>query len=598
MKLLAFLFLLPCVALAQIGTGPSVRQTNSSATGLTLLGSTITPSGGSISSSGFAGNGGGLTNVNGEFIVTSYGALGGTNNDTAVFNALLGIPGATVVIPYRTNGFTVGNLHVTNSVTFINRGSVLFFATNATGVCVDMHDNTNIVLHVLRIDCQNVSNYVSLLPSSVVTRPYPETYLSYSRSGIRVNMEANSVYACKISNVSGPGFSGHNQHGGSSESFPLTAFVGNNVLDSTMGFDFNAFTNAATAEYSSIYGLNASGCMYGIKIGAGNIRVIGSTFSGNGMGHLIQGGTNPQNGQFVGCTFNHNAFPIYGEGAARGTIYDGCYFSANTGPIYLNGVAGFQIRNSQLGDRPWIFITNSTSVFVPSVVVQNNSYLGLWANNRITNASTSEFVHYGNVSIDRAADNDNPWLFTAINTGDFNPQFGWGNTVSNANSGVYYYQGRRSDGLTYMVGAQGDTATGLVLQHTRGAGNLGTTFASILGDQGFVSRLSDIETNTAPNTVITNDIVVGAKTTARGQRFSIALSVFGTATLTVPVDGSLVVSNASDGKILTQKFSVPAGVLAVYTITNELCIPDAGPSSIYWVTNCSVVPNTTIITYK
>lgn len=466
-----------------------------------------------------------VTNLNGIYLVTTHGALGGTNDDTAVFQSLLSIPGATVVIPYRTNGFTVGNLHVTNSVTFINNGSVLFFKTNATGYCIDTHNNTNYVLSDLRIDGQNVSNYVSLLPASTVTRPYPETYLNYTRHGIGVNMEGGKVTGCKVSNFSGACYRGYNQNGGSSEAFTLTTFSGNNAHDSLMGFDFNAFTNTATAEYSSLVELNAEGCMYGIKVGAGNIRVVASTFSGNGVGHLLQGGTNPNHGQFVGCTLNHNVYPINGEGVATGEIYNGCQILANTGPIYLNGVAGLRFVGCQFGDPIRMFITNTVSVFAPTLVLQNCGYFGKWINNAITNASTTEIVRYGNVSVDAAADNDNPWLFTAINTGDFNPQFGWGNTVSNANGGVYYYQGRRSDGLTYEVGVQGDSASGHVFQHTRGAGNLGTTYASILGNAGFVSQLSDIETNTAPYAIRTNEFALNTFYTNNAQRSYVQVTV-------------------------------------------------------------------------
>lgn len=462
-------------------------------------------------------NGNNLTNVNGEFIVTQYGALGGTNDDTTVFQNLLSVPGSVVIIPYSTTGFTVGNLNITNSVTFINRGSVLFFKTNATGMCLNMRDNTNIVITDLRIDGQNVSNYVSLLPTSVVTRPYPENYLNYTRGGIEVNAEANRIVGCKISNFSGPCYKFHNQNGGSSEASPLTIFSGNDAQNSLMGFDFNAFTNAATAEYMSVYGLNASDCMYGIKIGAGNVRVVASTFSANGIGHLMQGGTNPNHGQFVGCTFNHNVFPIYGEGILTGEIFTGCQLLANTGPIYLNGVVGFRMSGCQFGNPFSMFVTNSVSVFAPSIVIENSGYFGKWANVALTNASTTEIVLRGNVSVDAAADNDNPWLFTAINTGDYNPQLGWGNTVSNASGGVYYYMGRRNpDGYTYEVGPQSAGATAHIFQHSRGAGNVGTTYISLLGDgRGiFTGTLTSVGTNVV--TGVATNVITGVSV-FRGQ---------------------------------------------------------------------------------
>lgn len=466
-------------------------------------------------------DGSGLTNVGGLFIVTDYGALGGTNNDTAVFQSLLSIPGATVIIPYRTNGFTVGNLHVTNSVTFVNRGSVLFFATNATGVCVDMHDNTNIVIDGLRIDGQSVSNYEALITANLVLLPNPELYFMQNHYGMDVNMEANRVTGCKVSNFKGAAYTFHNTHGGSSESFNLTDFRGNNALDSMLGFNFNAFTNSLVAEYSRVSDLNASGCTYGIKIGAGNIGVANSTFSGNGVGHLLQGGTNPAHGQFVGCTFNHNKFPIFGEGIIPGEIYIGCIFLANTGPIYLNGVVGFRLESCQLDGPIRMFVTNSVSgVFVPSFNINNCTYGGLWTNNAVTNASNAFFFHANNTSKD-LIDTDGPAIFTSINTGDLNPQIMFGNWISNSTSMAAYQISRRNaDGMAYLVGAQGATATGLYFQHTRAAGNLGVTYAYFLGDGN-----SFVATNQARLTITTNEFALNTFYTNVNQRSYVQVTV-------------------------------------------------------------------------
>lgn len=191
--------------------------------------------------------------------------------------------------------------------------------------------------------------------------------------------------------------------------------------------------------------------------------------------------------------------------------------------------------------------------------------------------STGQIAIGNNPSADSAFHIDHPSTAYDISWGVDGAKFKWKRNVA--------------DGMNEMFGEQAG-ANGLRLTGADGEYALfRPTFATL-------PKPTALATNTASGNTITNEIVVGAKTTARNQRFSIAVSAFGTATLANGIDASLVVSNASDGKILTQKFSIPAGVLAIYTITNELCIPDADPLSIYWLTNCSVVPGTSVITYK
>lgn len=80
MKLLTFLTaLLPLSLMAQIGTGPSVRMTNSSATGLTLHGTTLLPNGATIGAGGFSGNGAGLSNIPAPSITQLSAGFSNTN---------------------------------------------------------------------------------------------------------------------------------------------------------------------------------------------------------------------------------------------------------------------------------------------------------------------------------------------------------------------------------------------------------------------------------------------------------------------------------------------------------------------------------------
>lgn len=106
------------------------------------------------------------------------------------------------------------------------------------------------------------------------------------------------------------------------------------------------------------------------------------------------------------------------------------------------------------------------------------------------------------------------------------------------------------------------------------------------------------ETNLANVTTVTNDILNAVVNTGRNQRFSVMVTAFTNATLTAAAKGELVYSNAATGEMTSSHFGIPAGVLAVFTVTNELVITKASPGSMFWLTNCHPVPGTCLITYE
>lgn len=125
MKLFTFLAaFLPLSLTAQIGTGPSVRQTNSSATGLTLHGSTTFPGGSSVNSAGvYTGNGGGLSNVIGNpgvVYVSTTGVDSGNTNGTieapflTMSNAIAKLNGSGTIV-VRGGDYFNQSVNLTNA---------------------------------------------------------------------------------------------------------------------------------------------------------------------------------------------------------------------------------------------------------------------------------------------------------------------------------------------------------------------------------------------------------------------------------------------------------------------------------------------------
>jgi hypothetical protein len=116
------------------------------------------------SAAGFVGNGNGLTNLY-RRLVSEFGAVG-TADDTSTFNSAFSQVGAVIEIPFRSAGYTVGNLHITNSVTIINQGSVWYAKAGTTGALLDMHNNSNIMLRGINLQgLSTSSNYISMVPS-------------------------------------------------------------------------------------------------------------------------------------------------------------------------------------------------------------------------------------------------------------------------------------------------------------------------------------------------------------------------------------------------------------------------------------------------
>ena len=415
---------------------------------------------------------------------------GGTNDDTAGFNAILGTPGAKLELPYRANGYTVGNLYVTNSVTFINRGSIIAYKTNSTGPCISMGDNTNIVLQGLILNGQNATNDFKVLLPADPRLPYNG---AKGRIGMNVNMQGNKVTGCTVFGFDGRGYQLRNKDAGSSEVYPLTEFHDNGAFACWIGFDFNALTNSPQdmAEYSLVYGLNASRCAYGLQMGAGNCRIVACNFSGNGVGHFLQGGNNHAHDKIGISSFNHNTYGVFGYFVNAGLIYVGCDLQANTSyDIFLDAVTGVFFESCQFHDSPLVWNTNSSggSVLTYMNGIRNSTVsIGEFNPATVIVGPEAYFITENIQSMN--TNSSSMSMFATPNTGDFRPQFGFGARTILPGfpaSITGYEMGRRSaDGLVYMAGIQDQTASGFVVQHSRSAStHLGTDMFRVAGNAG------------------------------------------------------------------------------------------------------------------
>jgi hypothetical protein len=107
-----------------------------------------------------------------------------------------------------------------------------------------------------------------------------------------------------------------------------------------------------------------------------------------------------------------------------------------------------------------------------------------------------------------------------------------------------------------------------------------------------------LATNTSTYTIVTNDLVAGTIYTVPNQRASVIFSCYTNATLTVPGTLRTMYSNAVDGRIYTNVFSIPLGVLANLPQTNTFTLSDMNPNSKFWFTGGTTVPNSTVVSYK
>jgi hypothetical protein len=284
--------------------------------------------------------------------IFSFGARGGTNDDTAAFQAALNC-GQGVWVDPVTN-YTVGNLSLKSGSSLLGAGSTIYFNTNASGAMFSAaSDLTSVTLQGLVLDGQGYG-YAGGPPwlydsgTTNITR----VAVSVDRTGILIgnNSPGSTVEGCVAQNFSDCGI----RFFGFGGTFPEpttgnTMNRGNLVQACWEGFNW---TN--NAEYMDTVGCEARNCGVGYMVNDGNNHVTGSSAVRCGIATRIFGGANPAHGYFVGCDFNHCDMGIVANDWDEGEQFTGCMWEGG-GPgigflngLFLTNVQGLVIEGCQM----------------------------------------------------------------------------------------------------------------------------------------------------------------------------------------------------------------------------------------------------------
>ena len=101
------------------------------------------------------------------------------------------------------------------------------------------------------------------------------------------------------------------------------------AYECTLGWDFN---DGQSAEYQVLTGCNASGCVDGVQIQAGNINWTGGNITDNGTGVTLVSGANEAHGIMTGVNINHNDINLSAVDIILGFNFFGCnWYSSGAG---------------------------------------------------------------------------------------------------------------------------------------------------------------------------------------------------------------------------------------------------------------------------
>lgn len=284
-----------------------------------------------------------------------YNPLGGTNDDTTVFQTAInsGIP--TYVDPY-TN-YTVKNLYLSNNTVLMGNNTVIKFATNATGyLLASQPTNHDIFLFGLTLDGQKYGftgvgqgDANSHAWSWAVTTPDITQVASVTnRSGFYLfNLQTN----CTMSHCTAQGFSDAGFRVYGAGTFPTVNVKPLSLIDCNASASWLGFDVLVNAEYFAPFSCTTVDCGRGWNIFAGNVQVCGSLNIVDGVGFYIgNGGSNPGHSMISGSTINHCL--VYGlfNTLPEGTTMSDCVMLGN-GVLIITNCTGVIVQNSRvIGD--------------------------------------------------------------------------------------------------------------------------------------------------------------------------------------------------------------------------------------------------------
>ena len=208
---------------------------------------------------------------------------------------------------------------------------------------------------------------------------------------------------------------------------------------------------ASAAEYNAFTDFNATGCLDGAIVGAGNTVFIGGNIVDNDRGVTLLSGYNHAHGGFTGTQISHNlVYNLKAVSVVNGHTFVGCKFYGDggiTGMIWLENCRGIGITGGTIGCVIYNdgatgqnSITNNYIPIAtpnPTIFGTNPEYLrildnwtdgGAWANNDgaseyslITRAGTAQSITAGTTLVFNSAEKDKRSLYN-ISTGVYTTQ--------------------------------------------------------------------------------------------------------------------------------------------------------------------------------
>lgn len=396
----------------------------------------------------FQGSGAGLTNVPGEFVTPEmFGALGGTNDDTAAFTTMLAT--GKPIITYGSN-YTASSLVIPNNTYWIGRGTIIYQLATATSYLINAGASTNFHLDGIIVDGQNYTT--------------PPLRVQGTRGGFLLNQLGDNS---EIENCEARGFDGYGFRvtgfdvGSGGHNLPLVAMTDCRAMLNYVGFSFES-TTGLRGEYICLKGLQGFTNTFGVEPDAGNVLFAACRFCDNVTALRINPGVpNQAHGSFVGCSFNHStvsAISITGDPV--GELFDGCCFLGGNNNISITNSAGVIFDGCYFDIYTTFTSTGGTAGFN---VIENSLYAGVWADQFVKNLD-GRLLFFNNNARDQLGD-ASPNTLMSLGTYSTN----YSNVISPL--GYTNYTGRNQ-----ILNVQG--SYGAYVFYMR-SGNAGTNVASI-----------------------------------------------------------------------------------------------------------------------
>lgn len=311
-----------------------------------------------------------------------YSAKGdGVTDDTAAFQAACNIIGANIAVPYRTNGYLVNTITLTNGITMFGAGgqSKIILMPGLDAQLFRAGINANIVLKNLELDGTNNSSFGA----------------STAPTGNRIGVSLFSYGNNKVINLNIHGFgnSGILIDSTNTSSSTTVTLTSNNVsvTECDIRFCFYGVQIAQdSAEYIVVRGTRVyeSGIAY--ISGSASTLFVGCEAFLCGDGFRITGlAANDGHGSIVGSIINHNSRPLIFTDVGTGYLVTDCQIWQGTNVI-MNS-AGIQIEHCMGSLTRWD-CTNTTG----QNWVRDNVWYTTYGNT-IARGATDRTIFTGNL---------------------------------------------------------------------------------------------------------------------------------------------------------------------------------------------------------